>query len=356
VTLATSRNGMTRQIKPKPSQNKHRTHGSDLGRYWVGEQTASRIYVVGVEPLLILWCAQTDSNCRPSGFRSGVTPGVLWELNAAVQRSSPEKLLIAFPSSGTVEREELYSKFRRATVHILPRQLPVFVGNVRFIIFDRDWRPQLLTEEKSTGMRPRSATRASLRPFLERFGRPLRRRWRIIEPETVEIAAILVILYWTLFYSGPNWRPYHETGFSVSLPSAPQESQDTLSTPFGPITEHRVKARWRGAEYSVTSVRVPNWQMTEPVVETLNRARDEMIAKINGRLLRETPLEFGASSGRDLVIEANGKKIFVKCRMLRSKDRLITAVAMLPSNREYPLKNSVYVQTFFDSLKAVDEI
>ncbi len=81
---------------------------------------------------------------------AGDSPGLKWELQEAVARVGPERLLIFVPPApgpaGTAaDRQEAYGRFRRWAESTLPGGLPEQIGSASFIYFAADWAPRLLT-------------------------------------------------------------------------------------------------------------------------------------------------------------------------------------------------------------------
>jgi hypothetical protein len=97
------------------------------------------------------WQAAVTSLLERAGaviIRPGVTPGVLWEVSAAIRLVPPECLVIALPPSGGAkksdpERHEVYARFRELSGGASKVPLPESTGKAAFLMFRADWTPEL---------------------------------------------------------------------------------------------------------------------------------------------------------------------------------------------------------------------
>lgn len=93
-------------------------------------------------------------------LRAGTSDGLLWELQTAVDRLDPAKLLIYVGDRQTNlhplirltgwykvkrHRAEFYREFRDKSAPLLPRPLPDTVGRHRFVRFEPDWTPVVVS-------------------------------------------------------------------------------------------------------------------------------------------------------------------------------------------------------------------
>jgi len=131
-------------------------------------------------------------------IRPGTTSGVLWEVQEAVRRVSPTRLLIAIPpiagnKQTRAQRDALYGQFRSLVGSVFLVALPEAIGDAAFIAFDAAWQSQLLQAgaKQSYLYRPQSEIRNALIPFLQRLGLPARRpRWELA-PATIAVGLIV---------------------------------------------------------------------------------------------------------------------------------------------------------------------
>jgi hypothetical protein len=80
---------------------------------------------------------------------AGQSQGLKWELQEAVARLDPQRLLIfvppgADPRGGTAARQDAYDGFRLWAEGILPKGLPERIETAHFIYFTADWAAHLL--------------------------------------------------------------------------------------------------------------------------------------------------------------------------------------------------------------------
>jgi len=293
-------------------------------------------------------------------IRPGLSPGILWEVNATIQLVPPERLLIAIPGFEEAAkknggREERYAAFRALANKAFPVPLPEAIGDAAFISFDANWVPRFsgTVSQPSLGYSPRRQMRAALQPFFERLGVPVRKRRWEVSPQVIAMGLILAFNQ-VVYNAGPDWKPFMPPGggFSARLPGAVEETQERLSSPAGAIVMHLAQARWKGAQYMVVYADYPqSFLESRTADEILNHARDGALQNSKGRALRETPITLAGNSGRDLVVEVKTEKVLMKSRVFLVGHRLVELIVALPEDQEYPLQNSTDVQTFFDSLQ-----
>ena len=98
---------------------------------------------------------------------AGSSVGLLWELVQVVSLAPPRKVLLILP-----EREREYHRFCRNSLSIFPVALPPYFPDLRFVIFDDEWKPVMLRgeaaleEDSLLGVRYATV----LQPFFERNG------------------------------------------------------------------------------------------------------------------------------------------------------------------------------------------
>jgi hypothetical protein len=294
--------------------------------------------------------------------RLGITPGVLWEVRAAVRCVAPQRLLIALPpleasTNGQAKREALYREFRTALDGIFPISLPETIGNAVFVAFDADWAPRLLRDAsvKRHAMLPRTAMRAALSSFTDGLKLPQRRFFLEMSPQLVFLALMLGSSNVAIRADNqPAWTPFEPASarFVVNLPGAAQETE--LASPIADIVIRQAHVRWKPNIYSAAYWNYPSAsepQTPEEREESLDGARDGMIQNVEGKLLHERQLNVEGNPGRDLVIEIPAEKALYKARIFSVGSQAVVVSVTLPADSEYPSKNSSNVQTFFDSLQ-----
>jgi hypothetical protein len=89
--------------------------------------------------------------------RAGATEGLRWEVGQLVRRARPTTLLFVLPTIA-----EQYAGFRRWASEVLPQPLPVAQPEGRLLVFDPDWRPNVLPAQRTL--------RLTLEPFLRSNG------------------------------------------------------------------------------------------------------------------------------------------------------------------------------------------
>ena len=120
-------------------------------------------------------------------FRAGTSNGLLRELRSAVEDVEPERVLIfigrsehrlhpvvaalGWYRSNSTERERFYRKFASISGPYFPRGLPPSIGNHKFIRFESDWTPVLISQ-KSRSRSPDLAEQTGLWLDLATSGAP----------------------------------------------------------------------------------------------------------------------------------------------------------------------------------------
>lgn len=133
--------------------------------------------------------------------KAGVTRGISWEISEIVQMVAPSRTLIALPSANRRTREsaeDQYKKFREHVRLLFPRLLPERIGSARWIAFDDDWSPRLLSVPRwrwILGQAGSSAAglREAIRPFCKDLGHPLSRSTTLFAAIFVPFALLLFV-------------------------------------------------------------------------------------------------------------------------------------------------------------------
>ena len=68
------------------------------------------------------------------------SPGVLWEVDQAIRKVTPERLLFYFPFFDA-ERDARYGRFRENVAEFSDLHLPAAIGDTIFLAFSRTWKP-----------------------------------------------------------------------------------------------------------------------------------------------------------------------------------------------------------------------
>jgi hypothetical protein len=147
---------------------------------------AARIYVSDnewqkvVEELLL--------KARMVILRASQTPGFCWEVERVATSVSPDKVLIWLPFDGP-KAAETYGRFRERMREHLPKQLPTWQKNARFIQFGPNWEPRFAfasqMEAFHEGAFGRGLIIVALRPLFKAMG---------IQPRTTTRKTRLLIL------------------------------------------------------------------------------------------------------------------------------------------------------------------
>ena len=99
---------------------------------------------------------------------AGHSTGLLWEITQVVAHAAPRKVLLILPDHD----EKQYSKFCSDSLSVFPIQLPPYSPDLRFVMFNDDWKPvpllgrTALKADVSVGVRYATV----LQPFFERNG------------------------------------------------------------------------------------------------------------------------------------------------------------------------------------------
>jgi len=293
-------------------------------------------------------------------IRPGTTSGVLWEVQEAVRRVSPTRLLIAIPpiagnKQTRAQRDALYGQFRSLVGSVFLVALPEAIGDAAFIAFDAAWQSQLLQAgaKQSYLYRPQSEIRNALIPFLQRLGLPARRpRWELA-PATIAVG-LIVASGQAIYNDGPEWVPYEPKGarFASALPGDVEQTTEALPTSIGDLEIHTARADWKGIAFRITYTDYPDSvAQSQSRDQILDGSREGAVQNVHGVLLHETPIVLDGVPGRELVIRAEQLKVFMKARLLLVGNQMIAMFAFCPEDEEYPDKNSSNVQKFFDSLR-----
>lgn len=108
-------------------------------------------------------------------IESGLGQGLLWEEERALKRIDPEKILFLIPETkrsfryGSDQTLRYMLLIERIQPHI-PKPLPATLGDSSFLIFDRNWNPQLLPNIHTWIPNGKTVKwKKTLLPFLLRF-------------------------------------------------------------------------------------------------------------------------------------------------------------------------------------------
>jgi hypothetical protein len=132
-----------------------------------------------------------------------------------------------------------------------------------------------------------------------------------------------------------QWQEmYSEAGaFSVQMPGQPTHSSQTVDTPNGPIEVHSFLMEHGEAAYLVTYSDYPEGYAEAFDAELLlDDSRDGAVANIQGSLVQEQPIQYGAYPGRELVIEGQDN-IVVHSRVYIVNSRLFQILVGVPKER-----------------------
>jgi hypothetical protein len=109
-----------------------------------------------------------------------------------------------------------------------------------------------------------------------------------------------------------GWRPFTSDrwDFTAVFPAAPSEEQTPAPVP-GAGTQYAYGAL-HGAMYCSVAVTeyAADWVATVPEDRRFDAAREGARAALDGKLLREAPVEQSGLHGREVVIDVEGKAVF----------------------------------------------
>ena len=113
---------------------------------WLRSLGAARLYVRDDWQSVVAKLAEESELVI---FRLGRTEGFWWEVQHALRKCDPRRVLIYLPNA---DRGKIYRSFRERSVALFPHPLPARLGQAQFIAFDSHWQPRLLGSQRtSTG-------------------------------------------------------------------------------------------------------------------------------------------------------------------------------------------------------------
>ena len=145
-----------------------------------------------------------------------------------------------------------------------------------------------------------------------------------------------------------------EGRFSVLLPGEPEKQIQPVNTAAGMINLVMYTAGSKKSGFAVAYAEYPQDLIAKSnPTEMLDGARDGAVANVNGRLLRESPLDFHGHPGREVDIEVtkNGQTGTVRVRLILVHNCLYQLMVITQSDEVLDNKGP----EFFGSL-TVDDI
>jgi hypothetical protein len=148
---------------------------------------------------------------------------------------------------------------------------------------------------------------------------------------------------------GPEWKEFVSKpgGFRVLLPGVPQHREEKIETHAGPVVlslfllQRKKGAGTYGVGYS---------ELTGPVKpgtaeKRLEKARDQAVAKANGKLRSDKRITLQHFPGREFEIEVDGK-VRIRTRLYAVNNRLYHLLAIGPSGFLFSRETSGFFESF----------
>lgn len=99
-----------------------------------------------------------------------------------------------------------------------------------------------------------------------------------------------------------------EAGFTAALPGAFERRSETRMTPDGLATTTSLEARYRGATFRVCYTEFSGG-VPAPAGEVLDATREEWLLGLEGKLVRERPIEVDGRPGRERIVRFGGDRM-----------------------------------------------
>lgn len=126
----------------------------------------------------------------------------------------------------------------------------------------------------------------------------------------------------------PAWKEFSSQagGFSILLPGTPVEQVSTVNTAAGPFDFHLFSLDTfgeKGIAYTVAYSDYPESIFKASTPETiLNSARDGVLSKMQGELIRDQATAIDGHTGKELSIRSDDGEFVIQARMFMVERRL----------------------------------
>ena len=136
---------------------------------------------------------------------------------------------------------------------------------------------------------------------------------------------------------GGDWQTFEASdgGFVVSMPGKPVKNQESLATAVGPLESYSyIYAPSRGkTSFGVDYADYPREVVARNDPErVIDSARDALVTKVRGRLLRQGGIAVDGNPGRELDVALTDGQ-FVRARIFLVGQRQFQVVAVTPDER-----------------------
>jgi hypothetical protein len=172
------------------------------------------------------------------------------------------------------------------------------------------------------------------------------------------LAAFLVMMVAAVFANGfqisAEWVRYtsNEGRYSALMPQQPKLSSQEAAAPGGEkFTQYMAQVADSDSLYIVGY-----FDYAPSMVFSLDKARDGMVAAVQGTLLKEEAISLGGHSGREFKVSAkNGNfDLFVRVRIYEIGRRIYVIQHMFEKSSDSPAV-AEKTNRFFDSFKVTED-
>ncbi|MEO0987458.1 MAG: hypothetical protein AAFY20_18195 [Cyanobacteria bacterium J06639_14] len=138
--------------------------------------------------------------------------------------------------------------------------------------------------------------------------------------------------------------------FSISVPGAFQETQESVETPVGPINIHTFTAEAQNSAYVVAYSDYPTEivEQSDPQM-LLDSSRDGALGNLNGTIVSEEAIALDGNPGRSLVIDTvdpTGDEATIKSRIYLVNNRLYQILVVSPKDQAQEAKFDAFLESF----------
>ncbi len=148
------------------------------------------------------------------------------------------------------------------------------------------------------------------------------------------------------------WRSFQDPGgkFTVLMPGQPQQRKQTQQTRLGNLEINTFAVEQPGlSAHLVTYTDFPvEFIRTADPNKLLDNGRDEVVRRVQGRLLSESQVSLNGAPGRELKLKAPGELI-IHSRIYLVEQRLYQLIVVTPESKATNLSGSI--RGFFQSFR-----
>lgn len=133
-----------------------------------------------------------------------------------------------------------------------------------------------------------------------------------------------------------SWAPRSLVGegFTVALPRPPRRMEQPIETPNGTVVLTSYMVEYADAAFAVFYSPRPS---PEALDETLDKARDGVVANLGGKLVSEERVTVGGVPARDLRIATPDGSTSVVSRLILTDERMYQLTTVMPkANADHP--------------------